>query len=359
MKLLDKYVAGMVAAFVGAAVFAFAVLIICNNFYASSDLLFNDKVSFSTVAMINLLDAPATIVLSLPVASLFGVMLAVGQLGRSSELTAMRCGGISLVRILIPILLLSLLLSVITYYIDENVVPEASRRAYELKSTLQEDNRGEHIKQSVFFRNENGAIIYVAQYDTETRVLGRTQLFEAQGNGWYRITNSFGGRFREDELILNNGWTHLYNGMGELIGREAITSPVKRPFSRELQEVHEDTRDASTLAGGEIAEHIARLQSAGVDSIAAQTDLQFKYSTPVACFIFSFVGFIFSVFSPRKETFVGMLYAIILVLVYYVLISVFKSLGKQGIIPFPIISAWATNIVFLAFGMYIFIKVRR
>jgi lipopolysaccharide export LptBFGC system permease protein LptF len=79
----------------------------------------------------------------------------------------------------------------------------------------------------------------------------------------------------------------------------------------------------------------------------------------VACFIFSFVGFIFSVFSPRKETFMGMLYAIILVLIYYILISIFKSLGKQGIIPYPLISAWTTNVIFLCFGIYIFYKVRR
>ncbi|MCK4719695.1 LptF/LptG family permease, partial [bacterium] len=90
-----------------------------------------------------------------------------------------------------------------------------------------------------------------------------------------------------------------------------------------------------------------------------KTDLHFKYSTPVACFIFSFVGFIFSVFSPRKETFMGMLYAIILVLIYYILISIFKSLGKQGIIPYPLISAWTTNVIFLCFGIYIFYKVRR
>jgi len=359
MKIVDRYIAGMVAVFVLSAVFAFSVLIICNNFYASSDLLFSKHVPFSVVAMINLLDAPATIVLSLPVASLFGVMLAIGQLGRSSEITAMLCGGISLFRIIVPVLALSVFLSVATYVLDEVVVPRASDRAYDLKATLKEDNQGENIKQNVFLRNEEGAIIYVAQFDTASRILGRTQLYEVEDNGWYRITNSFGGRFENDMLVLNNGWTHLYNESGELIGREPITTPMVRPFSRKLQEVYEEQRDASTLAGGEIAEQISRLQSAGVDSIAFQTDLQFKYSTPVACFIFSFVGFIFSVFSPRKETFVGMLYAIILVLIYYICISVFKSLGKQGIIPYPIISAWATNAMYLVFGVYTFITVRR
>ncbi len=357
MKLVDRYIAWTVASFVLAAVFAFSVLIICNNFYASSDLLFHQKIPFSTVAMINLLDAPATIVLSLPVASLFGVMLAVGQLGQSSELTAMRCGGISLFRIMIPILVLSVALSGITYYLDEKVVPSASARAFELKSAI-EGKDTLNVKQNVFLRNNEGAIIYIGTYDTETRILGRTLLYERQEDGWYRLSLSFGGRFEGDELIMNNGRTFLYDDKGELRGRENIRD-MTREFPRELQEVHEEKRDASTLAGGEIAEQIARLQEAGVDSIAYQTDMQFKYSTPIACFIFSFVGFIFSVFSPRKETFVGMLYAIILVLVYYVLIAVFKSLGKQGIIPYPLFSAWATNVAFLLFGIYIFARVRR
>ncbi len=358
MRLVDRYVSWMVTLFVLAAVFSFSILIICNNFYASSDLLFNKEIPFGTVAMINLLDAPATIVLSLPVASLFGVMLAVGQLGRTSELTAMRCGGISLFRIMVPILILSVFLSAFTWYLGERIVPIASERAFELKSALEGEADPLVMKQDVFFRNQEGSIVYVASYDTDSRILGRTQLYESEDDGWFRIYNSFGGRFIEDELILSSGWSFLYDENGELMGREPIRE-VRRPFNRELQEVHEDQRDASTLAGGEIAEQISRLHEAGVDSIGYQTDLQFKYSTPVACFIFSFVGFIFSVFSPRKETFVGMLYAIILVLVYYVLISVFKSLGKQGIIPFPILSAWLTNVAYLAFGIYIFIRVRR
>jgi len=357
MKLLDRYIAWMVSMFVLAAVFAFSVLIICNNFYASSDLLFHQKIPFGTVALINLLDAPATIVLSLPVATLFGVMLAVGQLGRSSEITAMRCGGISLLRIMMPILFLSAVLSVITYYMDESMVPKASQRAFELKRII----KGEealNIKQNVFFRDEKGMIVYVGSYDTNTSVLGRTLLFEREPDGWYRITLSFSGRFEDDRLILNNGRMFLYDEKGELVGREMVRELV-RDFPRKLQEVHEEQRDASTLAGGEIAEQISRLQNAGMDTVASQTELQFKYSTPVACFIFSFVGFMFSVFSPRKETFVGMLYAIILVLVYYVLISVFKSLGKQGIIQYPIISAWSTNVAYLLFGIYIFGRVRR
>jgi LPS export ABC transporter permease LptG len=347
----------MVAVFVLAAVFAFSILIICNNFYASSDLLFEKHIPFGTVAMINLLDAPATIVLSLPVACLFGVMLAIGQLGRQSEITAMRCGGVSLLRIMIPVLILSVLFSGVTYLLDEEIVPKASQRAFELRSALEGDE-ALNIKQNVFFRNDQGTIIYAGQYDTDSLGLARVMLYEHESDDWTRISVAFTGQFEGDEIVLNNGRTFLFNERAELVGREAIRE-LRREFPRELQEVHEEQRDASTLAGGEISEQISRLREAGMDPIAYQTDLNFKYSTPVACFIFSFVGFIFSVFSPRKETFVGMLYAIILVLIYYVMISVFKSLGKQGIIPYPLISAWSTNVAFLVFGVYIFTRVRR
>lgn len=350
----------MVALYVLAAVFAFSVLIICNNFYASSDLLFHKRIPFKTVAMINLLDAPATIVLSLPVASLFGVMLAVGSLGRSSELTAMRCGGISLLRIMIPVLILSVLLSVATYLLDENVVPKASQRAFELKSMIEGDETSLNVKQDIFFRNDAGTIVSTAVYDLDTKGLVRAQLLESsdEQEGWLLAANAPFGRFEGDTLYLNNGLIFLLDEKGELVRRDTFQE-LTRPFPEELQAVHEEKRDASTLAGGEIAEQVARLQQAGMDPVAEKTEFQFKISTPVACFIFTFVGFIFSVYSPRKETFVGMLYAIIMVLAYYVSISVFKSLGKQGIIPYPIFTAWITNVTFLLFGIYIFTRVRR
>ena len=357
ITILDRYIMGMVALFVGAAVFAFTVLIICNNFYASSDLLFEKKIPFGSVALINILDAPATIVLSLPVATLFGVMLAIGQLGRQSEITAMRCSGISLFRIVVPILILSIFLSIATYFIDEHAVPAASQRAYDLKKALKGDTE-RNIEQNVFLRNNEGIIIWAGNYDTEQRILSRVTVYEKDDRGWTRMTTSFGGNFQGDQLVLITGQTFVFDENGEMRYKENIAD-FRRTFPRTLQEVHKQKRDASTLAAGEMAEEISRSREAGQDPIKYETDLQFKYATSVACFIFSFVGFMFSVFSPRKETFVGMLYAIILVLIYYVLISVFKSLGKQGIIPYPLISAWATNVIYFALGIYIFARVQR
>ena len=267
-------------------------------------------------------------------------------------------------RIMLPVLWLAVILSASTYLLDEYLVPKASDRSYALKQNIAGD-KTVTVQPNVFFRDEQGAIIYAGQYDTLTHSLGRVMLYESEahpeepnGKAWTRLTLAFNGRFEGDQLILSSGHTFLYNSQGELVGREEITE-VQRPFPVALQQVHETKRDASTLAGGEIAKQIARSQEVGQDPVAYETDLQFKYSTPVACFIFSFVGFIFSVYSPRKETFVGMLYAIILVLFYYVLISVFKSLGKQGIIPYPVVSAWSINVLYLIFGIYVFARTRR
>lgn len=354
----------MVSLYLLGAVFAFSVMILCNNFYASSDLLFEQRIPFKLVALINLLDAPATIVLSLPVASLFAVMLAIGQLGRQSEITAMRCGGISLLRIMLPVLALSVFISLVTYLLDENVVPKASNKAYELKRPLK-SGKMINREQDVFFRNADGVILYAGDYDMDSHFLSRVLLYETERHGyesekqgWIRITSAYSARFEGDELIIDSGKSYLYNHNGELVGREEVKG-FRRSFPIAIQKVRSGKRDAGTLAGGEIAEHIARAQEAGQDPIAFQTNLHFKYSTPVACLIFSFVGFIFSVYSPRKEAFVGMLYAIILVLLYYVMISVFKSLGIKGIIPYPVVSAWTTNVLYLIFGIIIFARTRR
>jgi lipopolysaccharide export LptBFGC system permease protein LptF len=294
-------------------------------------------------------------------------MLAIGQLGRQSEITAMRCSGISLFRIMVPVLWLAVFLSVAAYLLDEYLVPNASSQASRLRDTI--DVTGDQtvtnidLKHDVFFRNQEGMIVYAESLDTKNHNLSQLLVFETVGSepggrNWSRITIAPMGRFEGDELVLNRGRTFLYDENGELKGRDQVDE-IRKPFPRSLQELHETKRDASTLAGGEIAEQIARAQETGQSPVEYQTDLQFKYSIPVACLIFSLVGFVFSVYSPRKETFMGMLYAIILVLVYYVFISVFKSLGKQGIIPYPVVSAWTTNVVYLIFGSIVFARTRR
>ena len=171
---------------------------------------------------------------------------------------------------------------------------------------------------------------------------------------------AYTGMFKGDMLIVQQVKRYICDG-NAMVQRYDILPRHEFPFPKELQEIHEKKRDAFTLAAGDLATKIQRLEESGIDPLAAKIDQQFQISVPLACTIFAFVGFFFSIYNPRKEISVGVLYAILIAFIYYVFMAIIRSLAKQDqeILRNPYIAAWLTNVFFFIFGIFLFTKVRR
>jgi len=360
MRLLDKYIMREVGIFVLVGILGFAILIIGNNFYALSDLIFAKRIRFMDLIYITLLDTPATMVLSLPVATLFGVMLSIGRLGMDSEIIAMRTGGISLTRIILPVMIISLFFSGVTYMLDERLVPIASRNSEIIK---EENIKGGqfHIKSNVFFRSSDDTIISVNKYNMKDKTLSKAIVWQYDKDRFIHIYTAFSGKFDGDYVVLESANHHIFDGNQEsrpLVYKENLPE-AKIYFPEVLQEVHDDKTSASNLAAGDIAEQISHLEESGQDTSVARTNLAYKYATPIACTIFSFVGFMFSVINPRRERYSGVFMALVLIFIYYIMQTVFKSLGEKGLVSPPEFAAWATNGIFFIAGMVVFAKLSK
>lgn len=358
MKILDRYIMREVAVFVSLGILGFTILIIGNNFYALSDLIFQKKVLFSDLILITLLDTPASMVLSLPVATLFGVMLSIGRLAMDSELVAMRAGGISLSRILIPLIIVSLGFSVATYFLGEKLVPKASEYSQMIK---EEKIKGKkfHLKNNLFFKRSDDFILAVNRFNVKDKTLTRPVVwYKDEAAGEIHIYTAQSGRFEKDDIMMPDANHHVFDGTDlyrPLLYTEKVRV-LRLDFPDDLQMVHSEKSSASGLAARELEDQINNLEQSGQDPSIARTHLAFKYSTPIACTIFSFVAFMFSVINPRKERYSGVFMALVLIFVYYILQTVFKSLGEKGLVRPPELAAWATNILFLIVGMTAFFK---
>ena len=95
-----------------------------------------------------------------------------------------------------------------------------------------------------------------------------------------------------------------------------------------------------------------------VRPFALETDYHFKFSIPIANFVFAMVGILFSVVSPRKENASGVIFAILCIAVYWILMTVMRSLGLKGDLE-PWIAAWGQNIIFFILGLPIIFAIRR
>jgi len=361
LQLVDRYLYLEIIKMTVVTVFGIAFIILANNIYNSADMMVRKDlppVPLKIIAEINLLDTPAMVVLAFPVATLIGVMLALGILGQGSEITAMRTGGLSLSRLIIPVIIISLGFSVLTYFLSQRAVPWCGEKSQELKTIYIAGERADEERNPIF-KSEN-MVIYAARFNTKNKQLTKITVYEKDELGWYHFRLAFSGSFNGDQLILNDVKKYITDGLGKLQRYEVVPREAL-PFPRELQEIHETKRDSFSYAAGDLATKIQRFQESGIDPLAAEIDQQFQISVPLACTIFAFVGFIFSLYNPRKEASVGVLYAILIAFVYYVFMAFIRTLAKhdQEILKNPYIAAWLTNVVFAIFGAVLFWKVRK
>lgn len=127
-------------------------------------------ISPGTIFHVILLLLPGIAVKTLAMALLLAALLSFGRLSNDSEITALRAAGASLTRILRPVLLFSVAVALLTFCINEFVVPEASYRAQTLTVEIKKELDGGKRERSVFYAvpGENGATALIMARDFNT-----------------------------------------------------------------------------------------------------------------------------------------------------------------------------------------------
>jgi len=357
MKIIDRYIWRELAIFFLGIILGFVVLMIGNTLFIMSELIFNKRIPIGIVSQIILLRTPAMFVLGFPVATLFAVLLSLGRMGRDSEVVAMRTGGIPMTRVMTPVLLFSVVISILTFWLNEKIVPEANHISQNYIRQFWVADVMESAKANVFFHVSDEIIIYTEAYNEETKQMGSLTFFELDELGFPSVSSVSRGYFEGDLLYLEDGTTFEYDRQGEA-KRSAMFLEVVKDISREMEELYGESRTPQEMTGGQLRELIDNFQENNVRPHALEVDYYFKFSIPVANFVFAMIGLLFSVVSPRRENASGVIFAIIVIAIYWILMTVMRSLGQKGDLE-PWIAAWGQNMIFFILGLPLLFFIRR
>jgi lipopolysaccharide export system permease protein len=384
MKRLDKYIFSELDRYFIGVILAFVVLMIGNTVYGFAEHIFNKKIPIAIVTRILLFRTPAMFVLGLPLATLFAVVLSMGRFARDSEIIAMRTSGISRMRIYLPVLIFAFLVSIMTLFINERIVPWANHESQKDVLLFIHSNIAENAKANVFFRLPGDMVIHASDYNEATGSLSDLVLLDIQGHGFLKIMKVDEGTMTREpdyERVLSgeNGettevltgaqhdWLNLHNGVSFEFSASADLEEtgtfryVRKDISRQYRKLLGEQLTPQEMNSGELANLIDQLSDQMSDMnkrpSALETDFWFKFSIPAASFILAVVGLLFAVVSPRKEMFLGIIYAIVMLLIYWVIMTIARQHGRFGTMM-PFLAAWLANLVFVFTGipLLLFIK---
>lgn len=395
MKTLHKYITGQVLAslLLTVAVFAFVVLLL-NVLKDVLPLLFGGHVPLWLLGKAIGLLLPFACVYALPMGFITATLLVFGRFSADQELTAMRASGISLLSLVTPVLLLSLLCCGLSAWFNLEVGPRARQQFVNLRFDLLHELADAQIPEGQMIRftadsqhyqfyvskNRNGALedvnIYRMQGETNWDVLvhaPRGQLVSGRG------TNQLVVELQEPRFLVpgQSIWgieKATFNFSPNTVAHRATKPKISdmtfgqlRQELRELKQIKLSpavTNSPAALAGlpelnlkaatnaspAEVAALLRqaeeiRNQQIGRVRVAMHQEIAFSF----ACFGFALVGIPLGIRVHRRETNIGMALALALVVVYYGFTMLGNSLAERPEF-YPQLILWLPNFIFQAVG---------
>ncbi|MFP4473583.1 MAG: LptF/LptG family permease [Candidatus Omnitrophota bacterium] len=365
MRIIDRYITKTVIWSFLATILIFALLYILIDSASNLDEFIDRSVAMDIIIQYYLSYLPVIIDQTMSIAFLIAALLTYANLSTHNELIALRSSGLGFWRLARPALILALIISAGSFYINEKYIPLAEQRAQALEEqhlTLEVDRRKrKDIIKNLTFYGLNNRLYFIDSFDTEKEEL-------------YGITII---GFDEDQTIQEKivapqgiwtgiAWKFLQTRITTFPGTPDAPTRVKI-YEEKLMNIKETPKDFRKqrlniryMNLRQLREYITRFAKSDAHRAVNNLKVDFheKIAFPFTPFIIIMVGLPLVMITGRRraQTFSALGVGILIGFLYYVLNAVGLALGKGGVLP-PMASAWLAPGTFTLAAAYI-IKTR-
>lgn len=178
MKRLDRLI---LKSFLGPLLltFAIAVFVLLMQFvWKYIDDLVGKGLDFGVIAELMLYASATFVPMALPIAVLFASIMTMGNFGEKYELVAMKAGGISINRIMMPMAFVALLLTGVAFYFSNNVLPVAMHRYRQTLYDIQRKKPAVSIRPSEYYTEIDGYVIRINKKEKDGRTMGDIIIYD-------------------------------------------------------------------------------------------------------------------------------------------------------------------------------------
>lgn len=314
-----------------------------------ANLILSKGVNFLTVLRLFLYLIPSLLYLTIPMGFLMASLLTFGKLSEDNEIIAMRCSGISLYHIISPILLLSLMASILLVIYNNNFAPSLQfcfkKLYYEIiyKDPLLkfDEYTFTHIQNYQIYierinkrKNElRGIIIYKKEKDLDlpTLIVAKSgRLFNPKSG--VAVLKLKEGSIQKKDFVDPTKYERLFFQNYEIPLNLSRTRNFT--FNKSIME----------MESSKLQEKIKKLKNDNLPTATLEVWYYIRYAIAFTSFAFALIGIPLGIKSHRGKKSFGFGLSLILFFIYYLLLSVTLTLGERDILN-PKLNVWIPNIV--------------
>jgi LPS export ABC transporter permease LptG len=363
-RILDAYVIRQFLEMFFMVLSGFVLLMLVFTYFELVGDTIHNHIPLTTTGLYLLNLTPSMIYTIAPLAVLIAALVTFGVLNRNSEIIAMKATGISLYRLVVPIVSIAGVLAISLFLFDEFYLPQANRRQEALRNFIKgrPPQTVLHPEQTWIFGQtkdkQPARIFYYKFFDHVQNEFADLSVFEFDPSTFALSRRIFASKVFWDQdsnsWKFQNGWVRDFQGANQKSFREFINTT--------FSEIHEEpgyfkkeSVQSQEMNFGQLDRYIRDLRQSGFDTMRLRVALWHKLAYPLIAIVMAMVAIPFALSMGRRGSLSGIAVAIGVALTYWVVDSLFAAMGNVNYLPAPL-AAWSSDILFSLAGGYLLLR---
>lgn len=362
MRILTRYFLREHATSFFLALLLFTFILLMDRIFDLINMVVNKGVGIPLILRLLSYTLPFTLTLSLPMSTLLAILLAFGRFNQDNEITAIKASGISTLRVMSPIFITALILSLVAFELNDKIVPATNHRFKDLYTEIVFKQPALKLEEHTFIDIQDNKF-YFEEIDKRNSTFKGAIIYLNEKDNFPMMITAERGSFTSDPrlgLILQftNGARHLVdkNDLFKYNRTYFTTYTLSVKLEENNGQNHIRYKSLREMNKQELKTEITRLNQNKVNAQSIVVEYHLRNVIPFACLAFAMVAIPLGLRPKQSSKSLGFGLSLILILLYYVLLITGITIGERGFVK-PILAVWSPNIVIGTVGLYLSVRV--
>lgn len=352
ISLLDKFVLSQVLGATLVCLILFIIVWIApETLFKIIKKILRDEYTILMGVQRLIFEIPKVLAKAIPVGILLGSIFTFDRLSKNSELSILRGIGLSFNRIMAPVIVLGVVLSLFCYIVNDKLVPSASAKLGESKGGGSHfvyivENPDKSPKQNIIVSNFTPSEIF------DITVMNFSHEKYTDATMFKSIIFAPTAHKTDNAWVLDNALIYEIDDDGiykKVSHQEKYSILTEKNQANEVFDLMlNNTRKERVFTNHQIAKYTKLLKRANFSDEYRyfKAKLYQRYLHPLTCILFAIIGCMLGFAPPRSQRLVGFTIAVGMIFGYYITLPFFDLLAQKAVLP-PFLAASFPIILFI------------
>ncbi len=357
-RILDHYLTRQFLINLLVAIATWIIIFLVVDVIENISKFIDREATFNQVFMYYVYYIPYIISLTLPIAMLLSALFSMSTFAQYNEIIAQLSSGVSLYRILMPLFITAVIISISAGFFNELVVPVSNQKRYDIKryDIYNKTRETEKARSNIYRQDTVNRKFIVKFFNGRTREARLVSIQTFAGPNLVERLDAKKMIWQEGNWKLEDIKLRRFDEEGERL--YTLKDSVLKNTHIEPQDLVDIQKNPEEMSFSELNAFISDLRSLGADIKKWRVERHLKIAMPFANFIVVLLGAPLASRKRRGGIAINFGISLLVSFVYFIIIRMGQVFGHQGKLD-PLLAAWLGNLIFLAIGIYALITVKK